>query len=636
MIVKMNKYAYLVYHREYDTFLEKLRSLGVVHVNQSRPTQEHSVLKKLMADDVRVKTHLQYLDKLLIAEETKLKIEAKEKAVSASKDVKTKDLSTKETSTKTADDSTKLLSSQECEALLDRIDNIREEIGTIQSSLLLMEKELNAISTWGDFKYSSLKQLRDAGYLVSFFTCPAARYDEEWETKHNAFIINNKQSIVYFITITPTGGILSIDADRAKLPLKDYGQISANIEEEITRKEGLEAQLLDIAHKHYASLKNLETNIANETSWNNALAQTSREADEKLMFLEGWIPVNIASEMEDTLSKEGYYVSQMEITDEDNVPIKLKNNSFAKLYETITKLYSLPNYKEFDPTPLFAPFFMLFFGLCFGDGGYGILLIIASLILRKKVSENMKFVTSLVMYLGITTLVIGTLTGSFFGISLGDFNYFASVREYFLSSDNLMVLSLIIGFIHVLFAKTVAAMKVKVQRGLKYSLAGFAWVFVILSLGLVFALPMMDIQLPETVVYALYGVAGLGGVIALFYNSPGKNIFVNFGSGVWTTYNVVSGLLSDVLSYIRLYAIGLTGGLLGSVFNYVATDMTSSMSPFIRWLPMVLILLLGHSLNIGLGMVSSLVHPLRLVFVEYYKNSEFEGGGIDYKPFKKL
>ena len=636
MIVKMNKYAYLVYHKEYDTFLEKLRSLGVVHVNHSRPTHEHTVLKKLMAEDVRVKTHLQYLDKLLIAEETRLKIEAKEKVDSASKDVNTKDTSAQEIKTATTGDSAKLLSVEECESVLDRMEDIREEIGTIQSSLLLMEKELSSISTWGDFKYSSLKQLRDAGYLVSFFTCPATRFNEEWETKYNAFIINNKQSIVYFITVTPVGGILSIDADRAKLPLKDYGQISANIGAEIKRKESLEAELLEIAHKDYASLKNLEKNIANETSWNNALAQTSREADEKLMFLEGWIPVNIASEMEDTLSKEGYYVLQMEVTDEDNVPIKLKNNSFTKLYETITKLYSLPNYKEFDPTPLFAPFFMLFFGLCFGDGGYGILLIVISLILRKKLSENMKFVASLVMYLGLMTLVIGTLTGSFFGISIGGISYFSSVKDYFLTSENLMVLSLVIGFLHVLFAKTVAAMKVKVQRGFKYSLSAFAWVFVILSLGIVFALPMMDIQLPETVVYALYGVAGLCGVIALFYNSPGKNIFINFGSGIWTTYNVVSGLLSDVLSYIRLYAIGLTGGLLGGVFNSVAIDMTASFSPFIRWLPMVLILLLGHSLNIGLGMVSSLVHPLRLVFVEYYKNSEFEGGGIDYKPFKKL
>jgi len=636
MIVKMNKYAYLVYHREYDTFLEKLRTLGVVHVNQSRPTQEHSVLKKLMAEDVRVKTHLQYLDRLLIAEETRLKLEAKDKVDSASKNVNTKDTSTQETTTKKVDDSAKLLSNEECESLLDRMEDIREEIGTIQSSLLLMEKEFNAISTWGDFKYSSLKQLRDAGYLVSFFTCPAARFDKEWETKYNAFIINNKQSVIFFITITPTGGILSIDADRAKLPLKDYGQISENIEAETKRKEGLEAELLEIAHKDYASLKNLETNIANETTWNNALAQTSREADEKLMFLEGWIPVDLASEMEDTLSKEGYYCSQLEINDEDNIPIKLKNNSFTKLYETITKLYSLPNYKEFDPTPLFAPFFMLFFGLCFGDGGYGLLLIAISLILRKKVSENMKFVTSLVMYLGLMTLVIGTLTGSFFGISLGGISYFSSVKDYFLSSDNLMVLSLIIGFLHVLFAKTVAAMKVKVQRGFKYSLSAFAWVFVILALGVAMALPMLDVKLPETVVYALYGIAALGGAIALFYNSPGKNIFVNIGSGIWTTYNVVSGLLSDVLSYIRLYAIGLTGGLLGGVFNSVAIDMTASMSPFIRWLPMVLILLLGHSLNIGLGMVSSLVHPLRLVFVEYYKNSEFEGGGIDYKPFKKL
>jgi V/A-type H+-transporting ATPase subunit I len=134
----------------------------------------------------------------------------------------------------------------------------------------------------------------------------------------------------------------------------------------------------------------------------------------------------------------------------------------------------------------------------------------------------------------------------------------------------------------------------------------------------------------------LYGTIGLSGATALFYNTPDKNIFLNFGSGLWATYNTVSGLVGDILSYIRLYAIGLTGALLGGVFNTMAIDMTASLNPFVRWLPMLLILLLGHALNIGISLISSFVHSLRLIYVEYYKNSEFEGGGIDYKPFRKI
>ena len=142
--------------------------------------------------------------------------------------------------------------------------------------------------------------------------------------------------------------------------------------------------------------------------------------------------------------------------------------------------------------------------------------------------------------------------------------------------------------------------------------------------------------------YVLYGVAGLAVLVAFFYNSPGKNPFVNLGSGLWTTYETASGLLGDSLSYIRLFAIGLTGGILGSVFNQLALSCVpasgsgaSVVSYVVGWIAALLILLFGHGINFGIAMIGAFVHPLRLTFVEYYKNSEFEGGGKPYTPFKK-
>lgn len=116
---------------------------------------------------------------------------------------------------------------------------------------------------------------------------------------------------------------------------------------------------------------------------------------------------------------------------------------------------------------------------------------------------------------------------------------------------------------------------------------------------------------------------------------PGKNPFVNLGSALWTTYNVASGLLGDTLSYIRLFAIGLTGSILGGVFNQLAIDQTAGLPFWIQYPLMIVILLFGHGLNIALALISSFVHPLRLTFVEFYKNSEFEGGGKPYTPLSK-
>ena len=208
------------------------------------------------------------------------------------------------------------------------------------------------------------------------------------------------------------------------------------------------------------------------------------------MLLEGWVPTENAPALEHELDKQGYFFQQLEIEDGDKVPIKLRNNKFSKLYEPITKMFSLPNYGELDPTPLFAPFFMLFFGLCFGDGGYGLLVMIACTILKKKVNPDFKPYLTLFQYLGFAALLVGTCTGSFFGVALADIPALSKIKNYFVNSDNLMTFSIVIGLVQIIFGKCVAAYKIKIQKGTKHSIAPFAWVFVIISLALAFGLPV--------------------------------------------------------------------------------------------------------------------------------------------------
>ena len=622
MIVKMSKYAFMVYHKEYDAFLELLRSLGVVHIRETKSEKDDLGLQRLMVERKRLQSELRQLKQ---TQESRLDVLKDEAKAAKNKDKITLPIAPE-----------RPVTTEEGAALLDRIDDLRARMEKAQTAEQATEKDLAAMQVWGEFSYADLRRLRDAGYEVTFFSCPAARYDEAWETDFYAVPIATAQSATYFITITPVGTPIDIDAERVRMPEKDLDALRNTREEQHRQHEELNAELLAVALNDYRTLEAYGRLLENEYTWDNAKVQTEREADDRLMLLEGWIPAAEAQSLETALDRGNYYCRKLEINDEDNIPIELKNNRFNRLFEPITKLYSLPNAREFDSTPLFAPFFMLFFGICFGDGGYGLLLLLLGTLMKPRAKDSMKPILSLLQCFGIATLVVGTLSGSFFGVNLAEVSAFASVKRYFLSSENIMNLSILIGFVHVLYGKFVAAMKVKVQRGLKYSLAGFAWVFLILALALAVGLPMANIQLPQPVVYALYGVAGLGALIAFFYNSPGKNIFLNFGSGIWATYNTASGLLGDTLSYIRLYAIGLTGSLLGGVFNTMAVDMTSSLPLYIRWLPMLLILLFGHALNIGLSMISSLIHPMRLIYVEYYKNSEFEGGGTAYAPFRKI
>ena len=605
MIVKMSKYAFMVYHREYDAFLTTLRELGVVHVKETNSVLDNAELQALLAERKQVSTAIRYCKNL--------NSQTKEVTVAPARG----------------------LTKAEGLKLVGKLEEMQEKQAQLQAAKVSLEKDIAYMDIWGEFSYANIRRLKKAGFDVTFFSCPTSKYEPKWGEEYNAFLVNNFQSVTYFVTVTKTGTPIDIDAERPKMPDRGLAKLHLAMEQLLDNIKVLNNQLKEYAAEQYNTLVELEKNIQNEFNLSNTLVQTDREAGDKLMLLEGFVPTEEAPAMEVALEKEGYYFQELDIQDGDRVPIKLKNNKFNRLYETITKMFSLPNYTEFDPTPLFAPFFMLFFGLCFGDGGYGLLVLLACSFFKRKVNPDFKPYLTLFQYLGLAAIIVGTCTGSFFGIALADVPALSKVKDYFVSSDNLMTFSIVIGLVQIIFGKTVAAFKMKAQKGVKYSIAPFAWVFVITALALAFGLPMLNLQLPETVKTVFIGIAVIGLVVAYLYNSPGKNIFLNFGTGLWNTYNMASGLLGDTLSYIRLFAIGLTGAILGGVFNQLAVDMTEGMNIVLRAVCMLLILLVGHAINIGLCTISSLVHPLRLIFVEYYKNAEFEGGGKEYRPFKK-
>ena len=606
MIVKMSKYAFMVYHREYDAFLTTLRELGVVHVKETNSILDNAELQALLTERKQVSTAICYCKSL--NSQTKGVTLAPARELTKAEGLK----------------------------LVGKLEEMQEKQVLLQAEKASLEKDIAYMDIWGEFSYANIRRLKKAGFDVTFFSCPTSKYEPKWGEEYNAFLVNNFQSVTYFVTVTKVGTPIDIDAERPKMPDRGLAKLHLAMEQLLDNIKALNNQLKEYAAGQYNTLVELEKNIQNEFNLSNTLMQTDREAGDKLMLLEGFVPTEEALAMEAALEKDGYYFQELDIQDGDRVPIKLKNNKFSRLYEPITKMFSLPNYAEFDPTPFFAPFFMLFFGLCFGDGGYGLLVIIACAIMKRKVGADFKPYLSLFQYLGLAALVVGTCTGSFFGIALVDVPAFASVKDYFVNSDNLMTFSIIIGLVQIVFGKAVAALKIMSQKGTKYGIAPFAWVFIIIALCCAFGLPMLNVQLSDTVKNVFLGVAAAGLLVAFLYNSPGKNIFLNFGTGLWNTYNMASGLLGDTLSYIRLFAIGLTGAILGGVFNSLAVDMTEGMNVVLRAVCMLLILLVGHAINIGLCTISSLVHPLRLIFVEYYKNAEFEGGGKEYKPFKKV
>ena len=243
--------------------------------------------------------------------------------------------------------------------------------------------------------------------------------------------------------------------------------------------------------------------------------------------------------------------------------------------------------------------------------------------------------------------------GTVFGIDLTkqDWAFLAPIKPYFINDNGIgpifgyspmMVFSVIIGLVQVLLGMVLKACKAWKNYGFGYAIGTFSWVLALLSAIALFGLPACGIDLSQVVKYVLMGVIGISVIGIFLYNNPSayKNPvtgpLLNIGGGVWATYNMATGLLGDLLSYIRLFALGLTGGVLGGVFNMLAYDLTATMPWFIRWIPMVLILLAGHGITFALSMISAFVHPMRLTFVEFFKNANFEGGGKEYTPFRTV
>jgi len=140
---------------------------------------------------------------------------------------------------------------------------------------------------------------------------------------------------------------------------------------------------------------------------------------------------------------------------------------------------------------------------------------------------------------------------------------------------------------------------------------------------------------PNLQKYLYYGFFGVGGLMVFVLNNLKRNPLINIGAGLWDAYNMATGVLGDLLSYIRLFALGISSSVMGFVFNDLAINMSGDI-PVVSTLIMLLIMVFGHGINIFMGGLGAFVHPMRLTFVEFYKNAGFEGGGKKYKPFKTV
>ncbi len=583
MITQMKKYTFLVFHRDYEPFLEQLRELGVVHITQKAAG--------LIEDDAALQAALQHEDELR-----------------------------------------RLLKQGAPDQLIAERADVEQRIADAHNAA-------QKAAVWGEFDAARIQSLKEAGYTLHFYECPTKAFQEEWGIK-----VNEAGGKTYFVQVGEGLDLSDTNANEIAVPEKSA---AAWLQEVEHLKGLLAAANARIEAWQLANIEDIKSQLVEarqQIDWQKVNLSTDKLAEGALCLFEGFCPIDKEPELNAMLAESQVYYEETTPTKEDNTPIELKNNFYTRLFEPITRLYSLPNYAELDPTPFFAPFFMLFFGLCLGDGGYGLVILLAGLAVIFK-APKLKEWGWLGVFMGFTTMVVGILTGMFFGINLEEVAVLAPIKQYFITETNatvhvmggsyhpMMVFAILIGVFQILFAMGFKVVKITLRDGFKYAAYDCAWLVALVTLIVwaIFAGSLSTIGL-----YSIYAILGLCAMFIMFYSNPDRKVLLlNIGGGLWGTYNMVSGLLGDILSYIRLFALGLAGGILGNVFNALALQAGGACPSWIGWLPTLLILVFGHSLNFALCLISSVVHPMRLTFVEFYKNAGFEGGGKEYKPFKK-
>ena len=589
MVTEMTKYDFILMSGDADAFLSKLQGAGVMDITRSlKPIDEKS-------------------------EKLSHRAEIYRKALAALKKVEPAEFAEKTYG----------------DLAVNVLETVKGKEEAIEQ-LSQLHKDFEASLAWGRFDVDGIKRLADLGLRMHFYKVKTAAMDPSWKERYALSEIATEGGYTYFVVVSD-GEEYSFPMKELPAPEKDCATIEkeiAALQYDIEQKDKHLAEL----KCHEGDLRKEMDRIASKLDLHLANVAGEKVAEDYVTVFEGFAPADKEAALRELLDREQvFYVADKAKVD-DNPPIKLKNNKFVSMFEMLTDMYGRPKYDEFDPTVFISIFFMLFFAFCMGDAGYGLVLVLASLALKKKLGK----IAPLGITLGIATTVVGLLFHTFFSMDMLTWSWLPDgVKRFMLPSklfgyDGAMVLAILVGIVHICLAMVVKTYQSTKVKGFANSLGTWGWTLLIVGGVIVGGLALMGVMDKAVTKWIVIGIGILSALGIFFLNDLHRNPLKNFGAGLWETYNTATGLLGDVLSYLRLYALGLAGAKLGEAFNAIALQARGDGGA--GWIWFVVIVVIGHTLNVAMCVLGAFVHPLRLNFLEFFKNSGYEGSGRNYHP----
>jgi len=601
MIVKMSKLSFIFLDSEKDTALDKIRKAGVVHLEQNF-FGNSDTLTDFQARRDRVEKAWMRLDHKAAKEDV-------------------------------------VYSAEEAETLTDRVHDVLESIRSTEEKLNMIRDDMVWWEPWGDFDPSEVSIMRSKGVNLHFYEILKSEW-EELSRDRRAFTVSVNKNTVYGI-IAETNGDGVPEHMSVRLP--EYG-ISELRKQQVHAKEKLKG-LYEVLQQLGGKRSLLEERMRildEEIRYQQIRAGLGNE--EILDYFTGYAPERENEAIRSLAADNGWALIVTEPEEGDPVPTLVENKKAVRVIQPLFKLMEvLPGYREYDLSLDFLIFFSLFFAMIIGDAGYGMLFLLTTALVHRKMRKANDTI-KLLYVLSACTVIWGSLTGTWFGSSaLAGWAplkqlvipNIASFPELFSgdidSSDAIKYMCFVIGT----FQLSIARIKNFIGRMPSLqALAQLGWLSMLV--GVYHIVLFLVLAIGPIPPYALYLIAaGLGAVVMFGEQEKGVNFFKGFLkglAGLFTTFLDAIGLLSNIISYIRLFAVGLASVAIASSFNEMAGPMMQGPTIIIG----IIILILGHGLNIMMGALSLIVHGVRLNMLEFSGHLDMEWSGVKYEPFNKV
>ena len=637
MIVPMKKVSLIIRENKKDETLKKLRKLGIVHIEIAEGAGE----------------------RLASLQEQIALLESAIFTIGKRKNVEQKEVST-----------------AEALSVATRIQTLDAEKKQCVAERIALSSELDRLKSWGDIDPSSLSDLEAKGYEISFYEMPKAEYELLDESIKTVRIDATKSTVRFMLLKSNSEDfdevISSLNVYRLALPQLSTGEMKQRLSELGSRIDEIDEMISSNAC-YVESIKRavgvIEKEIEFET-YATGMADENlspeKEAPLSVSHFTGYIEAENLDRLKQTAQSNSWGLLVEEPSVEDNVPTKLKNNKFVSLIYPLTDfLGTVPGYFEYDISGWFLAFILIFFGIIFGDGGYGLLIcaiaaipIVKSLIAKKQISPTIL----LVGLFGLSTVLWGTLTCTWFGLSPEQLpNWLQSLSVPVISNvyadkiwslpwtpdgvglttaQNLQIFCFSLALIQLAVAHIKGSVRnkgrVKMLGDIGSILQLLGIYYLVLSLVVnaeVFSFGLVIGGVPiGTVSIALIVI---GFVLSFVFSNYEGSIIKSILSSLTNIVSVLLGVVnvfSDIVSYIRLWAVGLAGAAISATVNELAGPLLGN---FMFMILAIILLVFGHGLNMILNILSVIVHGIRLNTLEFSSHLDMSWSGHKFKPFKE-